>query len=171
MRNRFLGALLLSAIALLALSFPDTGEAQRSRRPQARRWQVCGDPTVRCRTNVTFEAHDLPFRLPENAVIWESEMFYAVILKSTTARDCDQHVPEADRLATQNMFPHHKVFASRCGEPGNLYYTNTNSNYKFMAVYAGTTRADALRMLERVKATGQFPTANVRRMRAGFNGT
>jgi len=171
MRNRLLVALLLGAFTL-ALGFTAGGAAQRRRRPQARRWQVCGDPTVRCRTDVTFEAHDLPFGLPQNAVIWESEMFYAIILKSINAKDdCDQHVSESDRLAAQTLFPNHKVFATRCAEPGNLFYTNTNPDYKFMAVYAGATRTEAMRMLDRVKATGQYPTANLRRMRAGFNGT
>jgi hypothetical protein len=40
-----------------------------------------------------------------------------------------------------------------------------------MAVYAGATLADANRMLAMVQATGKFPAANIRRMRAGFNGT
>jgi hypothetical protein len=40
-----------------------------------------------------------------------------------------------------------------------------------MAIYAGTTIADANRMLAAVKATGKFPGANIRRMRTSFNGT
>jgi hypothetical protein len=40
-----------------------------------------------------------------------------------------------------------------------------------MAVYAGKTRAEAERMLAAVRATGKYPTANLRRMQAGFNGT
>jgi pyruvate kinase len=40
-----------------------------------------------------------------------------------------------------------------------------------MAVYAGTTLADANLMLAKVKAAGKYPSANVRRMRAAFNGT
>jgi hypothetical protein len=40
-----------------------------------------------------------------------------------------------------------------------------------MAVYAGATQADANRMLATVKATGKFPGANIRRMRAMINGT
>jgi hypothetical protein len=40
-----------------------------------------------------------------------------------------------------------------------------------MAVYAGRTRAQANAMLEKVKATGKYPGANLRQMRAGFNGT
>ena len=170
MRNRFLTGLLLAAVALVVCGFPGSVEGQKRR--GAQRWPVCGDPTARCRTTVTFEAHDLPFHLPQSAVIWESTEFYAIILKSVNAsRDCAIHVPEDERLAAQSMFPRHKVFSNRCAEPGTLYYTNTNQDYNFMAVYAGATRAEATRMLERVKATGRYPTANLRRMRAGFNGT
>ena len=79
-------------------------------------------------------------------------------------------IPEKERLAAQALFPAHKVFASRCSEPGDLSYTNTNQN-RFMAVYAGMTSADANRMLTAVKATGKFPGANIRRMRAVMNGT
>jgi hypothetical protein len=39
-----------------------------------------------------------------------------------------------------------------------------------MAVYAGRTRAEANAMLARVKATGKFDGANLRRMSIGFNG-
>jgi hypothetical protein len=40
-----------------------------------------------------------------------------------------------------------------------------------MAVYAGSTLAEAKRVLAAVKATGKFPGANLRRIRTGFNGT
>lgn len=144
---------------------------QRGRRP--RYATVCGNPNVPCRTEVTFQPHDLPFRLAQNAVIWESELFYAVMLKSVPAIDynCDLFIPESDRLSAQALFPDHKVFASRCVEPGELFYTNTRANNRIMAVYAGKTLAEANRVLAAVKATGKFPGANVRRMRAGFNGT
>ena len=166
MRNRILSALLLSAVAVSVLIPGNSSQAQ------ARRWPICGDPTVRCASQVDFQPHDLPFRLPRTAVIWESEMFYAIILQSVReGNNCEKHVSEDERLEAQALFPHHKVFADRCGESGNLYYTNTNSNFRFMAVYAGRTSAEAQRMLARVKATGRYPTANLRKMRAGFNGT
>ena len=166
MRNKFLGVILMGMVMVCALGFTVSGEAQR------RRGQVCGDPAMRCGTANDFQPHDLPFRIPRNAVIWESEMFYAIILESRSARNnCDAHIPEAVRLEAQSLFPRHKVFADRCPEPGTLYYTNTNSDYRFMAVYAGMTRAEANRMMARVKATGRYPTANLRRMNAGFNGT
>jgi hypothetical protein len=52
-----------------------------------------------------------------------------------------------------------------------LFYTNTSRKARFMAVYAGMSLADANSMLAAVKATGKYPGANIRRMRAGFNGT
>jgi hypothetical protein len=166
MRNRFLAAVLIGAFALCALSFTVDGQAQR------RRGQVCGDPSMRCGVNNNFQPHDLSFRIPRNAVIWESEMFYAIMLQSLNARDnCETHISEAVRLEAQALFPRHKVFTDRCPEPGTLFYSGTNSDYRFMAVYAGKTRAEAARMLARVRATGRYPTANLRRMYVGFNGT
>jgi len=169
MRKKFLCAVLLGAVAVLALGFPRGGEAQRQ---QARRGQVCGDPAMSCGEANMFQPYDLQFRIPRNAVIWESEQFYAVMLKSVSARhDCEAHVPEDERLQAQSLFPRHKVFADRCPEAGTLYYTGTNTDYRFMAVYAGRTRAEANRVLAMVRATGKYPTANLRRMRTGFNGT
>ena len=166
MRNRFWMGVLFGLAAICALSFSTSTQAQ------ARRGQICGDPTVRCPGQADFQPHDLPFRIPRTAVIWESEMFYAIILQSVNAKNnCDAHVSESARLEAQALFPRHRVFADRCPEPGTLYYTNTNSNHRFMAVYAGPTRAEAARMLARVRATGRYPNANLRRMRAGFNGT
>ena len=148
------------------------GAVSAQKKP-ARHPSICGDPTAACKTTGTFEPHDLRFRLPATAVIYDTDLFYAVILKSVSVRDgdCETFVPESDRLAAQALFPDHKVFSSRCAEPGNLYYSNTSPKAQFMAVYAGMTLADANSMLAAVKATGKYPGANIRRMRAGFNGT
>ena len=164
-------AFLFSAlIILLAVSQPSSVGAQRGRA------SVCGDPTASCRTgDVTFPPHNLPFQIPRNAVIWETEQFYAVVLKSFRVEDefgeCERFVSEDEREEAQKLFPRNKVFTSRCTEPGDLYYTNTDPKQRFMAVYAGRTRAAADAMLEKVKATGKYPGANLRQMRAGFNGT
>jgi hypothetical protein len=163
-------ALIASAIALGFLNTDTT--AQKRRRP-AKHLSICGNPTAPCKTIATFPPYNLPFRLPENAVIWDTELFYAIMLKSVNAPNdnCDVFVSEQERLATQTLFPANKVFSSRCAEPGDLSYTNTNQNRRFMAVYAGMTLAEANRMLGAVKATGKFPGANMRRMRAVMNGT
>jgi hypothetical protein len=140
---------------------------------RANKGSICGNPTVACRTSVTFQPHDLPFRVLANAVIFDTELFYAIILKSVRAANdsCDVFVPESDRLQTQALFADRKVFSSRCAEPGELFYTNVSDKHRIMAVYAGTTLAEAKRVLQAVKATGKFPGANIRQMRTGFNGT
>ncbi len=135
--------------------------------------QVCGDPTQPCRSIATFEPYDINFRIIKQSVIWESEPFYAIILKSMRVAEgeCDKFISEDDRLAAQALFPKRKVFSSRCAEPASLYYINIGDTARFMAVYAGRTKAEADRVLGEVKATGKFPGANIRRLRAGFNGT
>ena len=165
----------VTAIALIAgatLSF-GAGTMSAQKRKAVRHGVICGNPTMPCKTSATFPPNDLPFRVPETANIYDTDLFYAVVLKSVNVSDdnCDTFVPESDRLAAQRLFPDNKVFSSRCAEPGELSYTNTSPKARFMAVYAGTTLADANLMLVRVKATGKYPRANVRRMRAAFNGT
>ena len=162
--------LLLLAGSCIADSVAAQSRLPRKPRP---RGSICGNPKVACKTVATFHDNDLPFRVPENSVIFDTELFYAVIVKSVAAKeeDCDTFVPEADRLATQALFPERKVFASRCVDIENLFYTNVDPKFRFMAVYAGTSLAEAKRTLEAVKATGKFPSAYLRRMRTGFNGT
>jgi hypothetical protein len=171
--RRKLCSFALAAAVLFASAAVAFGLRQPRRGRRARPAPVCFDPTLPCKSAATFEPNDLPFRLPASAVIWETEDFYAVVLKSVRVAegDCEKFVPEAERLEAQKLFPRRKVFSSRCAEPGNLYYTNTAEGQQFMAVYAGATRAEAARTLAAVRATGKFPGANLRRMRAGFNGT
>lgn len=163
----------VALVALIGLTLPTAFTATAQKRKPAKRLTVCGNPNVTCPSELTFEPHDLPFRFPQNAVIYDTELFYAVILKSVTSPvdSCDNFIPEPERLAAQILFPNNKVFSSRCAEPGQLSYTNTNPRSQFMAVYAGLTQAQANRMLASVQATGKFPGANIRRMRAVMNGT
>ena len=157
--------LLLLSIAVFAQSHAKVKRASAA--------AICGNPKVACKTSVTFQPHDLPFRVPANAVILDTEPFYVVILKSLPANNggCDVFIPEPERLAAQVLFSDHKVFTSRCTDPGELFYTNVDEKQRMMAVYAGTTLAEAKRMFAAVKATGKFPGANIRRIRTGFNGT
>jgi hypothetical protein len=160
------------SIAIFLLSSTVIAQSHaRTRRASAA--AICGNPRVSCKTSVTFQPHDLPVRVPANAVILDTELFYAVILKSMPAGDdsCAVFISETDRLAAQALFPDRKVFSSRCAEPGELFYTNVNEKQRMMAVYAGANLAEAKRVLAAVKATGKFPGANLRRMRTGFNGT
>ncbi len=163
----------IALIAAITLSF-GAGTMSAQKRKAVRHASICGDPTAPCKTSASFQPNDLPFRIPATTNIYDTDLFYAVILKSMSVPDennCDTFIPESDRLAAQALFPDRKAFSSRCAEPGGLSYTNTSAKARFMAVYAGMTLADANRMLAAVKATGKFPSANVRRMRAAFNGT
>jgi hypothetical protein len=157
----------------LALSAGATLPQSHTKLRRASVAAICGNPQATCKTSVTFQPHDLPFRVPANAVIIDTDLFYAVILKSMAAGvdNCEAFIAESDRLAAQALFPDHKVFASRCTQPGELFYTNVNENQRMMAVYAGATLPQAKRVLAAVQATGKFPGANLRRMRTGFNGT
>jgi hypothetical protein len=174
-RTLISGMLVCLMLTCAAVAASAGATAQRARQPTPKKGTVCGDPTLLCKTgDVPFAPHDLPFRVPAQAVIWESESFYAVILQSMRAAedDCQKFVPEDVRQTAQALFPRHKVFTDRaCGEPGETYYTGTRPGSRFMAVYAGRTRAEANAMLAKVKATGKFAGANVRRMSIGFNGT
>ena len=174
MRPRFLTKVIMLG-ALSALMCGSLPASQSPSRRQARRPSVCGNPMFNCHLdpNSSFQPFDLPFRIPRGAVIFDTELFYAIILKSVavTDSDCDTFVPESERLQAQALFPDHKVFTDRCIEPGNLFYTNVAENHRIMAVYAGPTLAEAKRFLAAVKATGKFPGANLRRMRTGENGT
>jgi hypothetical protein len=156
------------AAALLVLICAADISAQR----RQRYGRVCGDPTAKCARG--WNPHDMPFDAGRNAVIAESELFYLVILKSLKydfGSQCDAAFPESDRVAAQALFPHNKVVAQRCSDPGEAYYTGVTGNVAFMGVYAGKTQAAARGFLEKVKATGKFPGAYIRRTRTGINGT
>lgn len=161
------------AVGLVCLFAVSDTVAQSRTAKKRPRGSICGNPQQPCRTSATFQANDLPFRVPENAVIYDTELFYAVILKTLTSTedDCSVFIPESERLETQVLFPNRKVFASRCYDIENLFYTTVDSKFRIMAVYAGTNLAEAKRVLESVKSTGKFPGAYLRRMRTGFNGT
>jgi len=165
-------ALILALITAGGLADVAAGQSHASRQ-RARKASICGNPRVACKTTATFKPNDLPFRVPENSVIFDTELFYAIILKSVPADegDCNVVVPEVERLQTQALFPDRKVFTSECADVETLFYTNVNPKFRIMAVYGGTTLTEAKRVLEAVKATGKFPGANLRRMRTGFNGT
>jgi hypothetical protein len=140
-------------------------------------YRVCGDPTERCKQRENFQPFQLPFEYTSNFHISESQLFYAVIVKSVKEspnpdkRNCDKAITEKDRIETQKLFPHNAVFVMRCWEPGEISYTNVAEDVSFMGVYAGQTLVDANAFLAKVKATGKFADATVRRMRVQMNGT
>lgn len=136
--------------------------------------RVCCDPTAACKTRENFQAYELPFDYGKN-VIAQSQLFYAVILKSVKLNadqsNCDKAIPESDRTDIQVLFPRNMVFVMRCWESGQTSYSNVADGVSFMGVYAGQTQAQANAFLAKVKAAGKFDGAVVRRMRVLINGT
>lgn len=172
MKSAFI--IVFATLSFVGAALLTPGVTAQSKIARARpRGSICGNPQVACKTTATFSPNDLPFRVPQDSVIFDTELFYAIVLKSVPAKedDCNVFVPERERLATQLLFPDRKVFASRCVDIENLFYTNVDPKYRIMAVYGGTTLPEAKRVLATVKATGKFTSAYIRRMRTGFNGT
>lgn len=164
-------SLTLVVVLTVLSSWAVTPANQRSaKRP---RGSICGNPTEPCKTSATFKPNDLPFRVPQNSIIFDTELFYAVVLKSMRVKDdnCDVFIPEDQRLQAQALFPANKVFASRCVDIENLAYIGVNPDVRILAVYAGPSISDARRILALVKATGKYNDAMIRRMRTSFNGT
>lgn len=169
------------ALGMLAGNLPGDVLGQSHARISPRAAPICGNPLVACKTTATFQPNDLPFRVPKDAVIIDTVPFYAIILQSVVGSPdrCDDFIPESERLAAQALFPDHKVFSSRCTDPENLRYEDVTTRkfkslsdtHRIMAVYAGTSLAEAKQFLGKVKATGKYPGANIRRLRSGFNGT
>src|SRR5258708_2544086 len=112
MKVRLFKKAMVLAVVLssLALSVSVAAGQSHASRQRARRASICDNPKVACKTSSTFQPYDLPFRVPKNSVIFDTDLFYAIILKSVPADegDCNVFVPEADRLAAQDLFPDHK---------------------------------------------------------------
>ncbi|WP_139282119.1 hypothetical protein [Thiothrix caldifontis] len=68
----------------------------------------------------------------------------------------------------QKRFPDNKVFATRyqCDDEANFNYTNVDAEYGFIGVYAGRTKEEAQKLLEKTKVMRTFPDANIRVMQA-----
>ncbi len=144
---------------------------------KAKSGKICGNPEVRCRTgDLTFQAHEISFEIPKggNVVIIDSEPFYAIVLKTVKLNsevNCENAISEDERLESQKLFPDHKVFALKCSEAGDLYYTNFADDVNFIAVYAGKNLTEAKNFLKTVQATGKFKGAYIRKTQATINGT
>lgn len=138
--------------------------------------KVCANPAQPC-TSVAYEfqANELSFKLPEK-LEWQSghysAEFYAVILRSMKAipvQDthgdelCKGFIEESERLTMQANFPEQKVFTSRNGCAAMVYYKGVDDKYNFIAVYAGANKAEATKVLVKVKDAG-IKDANLRKM-------
>lgn len=137
---------------------------------------VCPLPDAPCHhPQKRFEDGELSFRLPENFALYktyESEPFFAVVLKKYPAEPCGElgagAETEATRAALQRKFPAQKVFAENsCGKLSPVEYEfagKTDEN--FIAVYAGKTGTEAQKTLESARAAE--PQAELKRMSARF---
>lgn len=168
--------ILWAALIMICVAFPFGAKAQR-KSAKVKLGKICGNPQEKCRTgDVIFQAHEIPFELfaSKNTVIVESEPFYAIVLKTvrlTPKVNCENAISEKERLEMQKLFPDHKVFALKCSDAGDLYYTNFANYVNFIAVYAGKTLTEAKNFLKTVQATGKFKGANIRKTQASINGT
>lgn len=169
----------LVAVALLGgafATFPviDTSAAKAQVKRKAKLGKLCHNPNAACNTIAQFEPYDMPFEVPEEGGIFESEPFYAVVLRSyKVAGDNDtKYIPESERLKVQDMFPDRKVFASRASpEPGSVFYVDVPFDVRFLAIYGGKTQAEANGIAAEVKAGGKYTGAYVKKMQVSFNGT
>lgn len=145
-----------------------TAAAQKRKLPR-----VCGNPEEACPGRSSYQPYDLPVVWPQNSVVAESEPFYAIVLKSAKydGNTCGTAFSNSEIQSIQNQFPLNKVFANKCGEPGENYYTGVDGGFVFIAVFAGRTKAQADKFLKEVKDTGQYPGVRLRKMRVGVNGT
>src|SRR5258708_40278094 len=84
----------LIAIATALCFFAGAISAQKRR--SARHGAICGGPTVPCKTSATFPPNDLPFRVPATANIYDTDLFYPVMLKSLSVSEgnCHTFVPD-----------------------------------------------------------------------------
>jgi hypothetical protein len=125
--------------------------------------RLCPDPARPCGG---FKPYELPFRIPSSRLARaedRSAEFYAVVLKS--ADSCS--IPESERVSAQALFPRNKVFLSRfeCDPEDAINYTGVADKLGVLAVYGGSSRGEAQRFLGRVRRTGRFPDAYLKRMR------
>jgi hypothetical protein len=159
--------LLIALLGLLAVGV----RAQK----RTRKGKICGDPTVACKGVENFQPHDLVFDTGKNFVIFESEPFYGIVLKSVKLPDfgdCEKpSFKEVERKEIQALFEHNKVFMLNCIESGTNYYPGVADKTAFIAVYAGRTLAQANAFLKTVQALNKYPGIRVRKMSIAVNGT
>lgn len=146
---------------------------------------VCPDPTKPCHNkNKHFDDWELSFKMPNRLAAnktYRSSSFYALILKTFgEVEDCDGGefliAGEAERKKLQRTQPNRKVFASyECPNMGAVDYDFAGRYdakrekvviFNFLAIYAGTTKADADALLAELKP--KYPKAVIKQMTVGF---
>ena len=161
------------AVAAL-LIFAGTAVAQKKTPPMIK---VCGDPSAACAKRAMFHDDDIPFVYTENTPVAETAPFYAVIVRSAKLapdQECEKTPEDFSRLSFQYLFPNNKDFVARgCYSIEHNFYTGVGDNVIALAIYAGTTKAEADKVLQRTKRLEFFDTedAFLLRITTGFNGT
>ncbi len=175
MKNKSIFTLIFLCFVLVSTDF-----AQKPKpKPKPKLGRICGIPNEKCLSadGSAFQPYDLPFEIPKNAVIYESEYFYAIILKSRVVADgevCEDInlVPETDRLNFQKFFPSNKIFVHKCDDAGTMFYDGIANNALFMGIYAGKTLDEAKKFLKIVQFSKKFEDGiYIKKLKAGFNGT
>ena len=141
-------------VALLSGVGPVDAASRQShaKRQRAKRGSICGNPKVACKTTVPFQPHDLPFQVPANSVIFDTELFYAVMLKSVKTRRRRLQrclFRKQSGWKRRLYFPSAKFSRPDVYDIENLFYSTISANVRIMAVYAGTTLPEARRCLSR----------------------
>src|SRR5687767_2443341 len=117
---------------------------------------VCGDPSAACAKRAIFKSEDIPFNYVGDAVVAQTADFYAVVLKSVKLAenaDCEKTPEDFNVDEVQWNFLKNKVFVARgCYSIQNNFYTKVGDNVIALAVYAGSTKAQADAFLKKVKA-------------------
>ncbi len=161
-------------LTIMFLAFA-TISGQKENKQKVVPGKICGDPNIKCKTSESvFADWDIQFELPQNYIIYESETFYAVILKSQKITDrfggdttCQPVATETERLDIQTLFPNNKVFAQNCGYGG----VNYSEDSVFLAVFAGRNLTQAKSFLKVVNKTGKFRGAYIKKLQVGLNET
>ena len=143
------------------------------------RYDVCGDPQAHCEMGLgSWVLYNLPIAIRGELKMWDvykSRPFYAIVLKLKKQIDSEGVdddaclkglFDDAELEQTQAYFLDSKVFADNdgCWPAEQVSYSTSIRGYNFLAVYAGKTMQDANAMLKKVKATGMFPAAQIKKM-------
>lgn len=165
--------IILFAVCLISVG---TIFGQSSKKQKVAQGKICGNPNIECKINgsTVFADWDIQFELPKHYVIYESETFYAVILRSQKITDrfggettCKPVATETERLEIQTLFPNNKVFAQTCGYGP----TNYSEDTVFLAVFAGKTLVQAKSFLKVVNKNGKFKDAYIKKLQVSLNET
>jgi hypothetical protein len=146
---------------------------------------VCADPAKPCNhKEKIFDDWELPFKMPAKIQPnkpYKSAAFYAVILKTyEMGDDCDGgeyiEAVETERKELQTNHSERKVFAGfQCPNMAAVDYDFEGkwSEDKesvaigiFLAIYAGTTKAEAENLLSKLKT--EYPDAAIKQMTASY---